>query len=79
MYRQELLHGKTDFHRQPDSGDLEAGEPEPDLCRGRGTISATLLQVAGQVRGMDAIADGPARELEGVEPAAPENVRRGAG
>lgn len=81
MYREEVLHKKIAFHRQPHRGDSQTG-------RGRRTGAGAvprvrheqrhLLQVASQARRHERFADGSAQGAGGGEPAAEEDVRRGA-
>jgi putative transposase len=56
----------------------EAGTPVPELCREPGIRSATFYKWRSMYGGMDAIHDGPAQGVGGREPAAEEDVRRGA-
>jgi putative transposase len=56
----------------------EAGSPVPELCREHGISTATFYKWRSKFGGMDAIADGPAQGTGRREPAAEEDVRRGA-
>ncbi len=56
----------------------EAGTPVPTLCREHGMSRATFYQWRSRQGGMDASLNGPSQGARRREPAAEEEVRRGA-
>ena len=56
----------------------EAGTPVPELCREHGMSAATFYKWRAKYGGMDASLMAPAQGAGGGEPAAEEDVRRGA-